>query len=242
MAVFSTSSQRTCSACEHSGESSLLGLAANTLVQTLQSKPIRGSALSSIHEHEVPMHRIPLTVSFLLLGVLACRDQMVRADSLENSGVTVDPSSSPSDVAIRTSIEEALVKNRLIELQSGDVQIHAVSGVVTLQGRVNQVDAKERIYALALHTPGVTRVIDELGAPITNPSTASDDATTQAIQKRLAERQADNVKVTTVHANVTLEGSVLTETEKGEIQKMVAEAPNVAAVDNRLSVRPLTKL
>jgi osmotically-inducible protein OsmY len=71
---------------------------------------------------------------------------------------------------------------------------------------------------------------------------ASDEATTQAIQKRLAERQADNVKVTTVQANVTLEGSVLTETEKGEIQKMVAQTPNVAAVDNRLSVRPLTKL
>jgi osmotically-inducible protein OsmY len=188
------------------------------------------------------MHRIPLSVSFLLLGVLACRGQMVRADSLEDSGATADPSSSPSDVAIRTSIEQALVKNRFVEPQSGDVQVYAVSGVVTLQGHVNQVDAKERIYALALHTPGVTRVIDELDAPVTNPSMASDEATTQAIQKRLAERQADNVKVTTVQANVTLEGSVLTETEKGEIQKMVAQTPNVAAVDNRLSVRPLTKL
>jgi osmotically-inducible protein OsmY len=213
------------------------------LVQTLQPKTYCGhSARSSIHEYEVPMHRISLSVSFLLLGVLACRGQMVRADSLEDSGATADPSSSPSDVAIRTSIEQALVKNRFVEPQSGDVQVHAVSGVVTLQGHVNEVDAKERIYALALHTPGVTRVIDELDAPVENPSMASDEATTQAIQKRLAERQADNVKVTTVHANVTLEGSVLTETEKGEIQKMVAQTPNVVAVDNRLSVRPLTKL
>ena len=191
------------------------------------------------------MHRIPLTVSSLLLGLLACRGEIVRADSPGDAGSlspTAYPLSSPSDAAIRTSIEEALVKNRLVEPQSGDVQIRAVSGVVTLQGHVDQADAKERIYALALHTPGVTRVIDELDAPITKPSTASDAVTTQAIQQRLAERQADHVKVTTVHASVTLEGSVLTETEKGEIQKMVAQIPNVAAVDNRLSVRPLTKL
>jgi osmotically-inducible protein OsmY len=215
------------------------------LVQTLQPKTIRGdSALSPIEE--VPMHRIPLTVSSLLLGLLACRGESVRADlpgdAAGSLSATTYPLSSPSDAAIRTSIEEALVKNRLVEPQSGDVQIRAVSGVVTLQGHVDQADAKERIYALALHTPGVTRVIDELDAPITKPSTASDAVTTQAIQQHLAERQADHVKVTTVHANVTLEGSVLTETEKGEIQKMVVQIPNVAAVDNRLSVRPLTKL
>src|SRR5580658_9147372 len=150
----------------HLGESSPL-VALGALLQGRWCKPCSrrricgDSALSPIEE--VPMHRIPLTVSSLLLGLLACRGEIVRADSPGDAGSlspTAYPLSSPSDAAIRTSIEEALVKNRLVEPQSGDVQIRAVSGVVTLQGHVDHADAKERIYALALHTPGVTRVID----------------------------------------------------------------------------------
>jgi osmotically-inducible protein OsmY len=191
------------------------------------------------------MHRIPLIVSSSFLGLLACRGEVVRADSLADSGAlgpTPTPPTSPSDAEIRTTIEQELIKDRSIEVQSGDVRVYAVNGVVTLEGHVSRVDAKERIYALALHTPGVTRVVNELVAPVTNPTAASDTATTQAIQRRLAERQANDVRVSTVNANVLLEGSVLTAVEKAEIQKMVERTPNVAAVDNRLSVKPLNKL
>src|SRR5580700_3557028 len=124
-AVSRTSFQRACSTCEHSGERSLWialdrswggALLQARWCKPCSQRPICGhSARSSIDEYEVPMHRISLSVSFLLLGVLACRGQMVRGDSLEDSGATADPSSSPSDVAIRTSIEQALVKNRFVE-------------------------------------------------------------------------------------------------------------------------------
>ena len=188
------------------------------------------------------MLRIPLTVSFLLLCSLGCRGATSRADKELAPPSASAPLSSPSDDEIVTNIQNAIVKNALVEPQSGDVQVSAARGVVTLRGHVGVAGAKEGIHELAQHARGVTTVIDELEAPEPNPSAANDAAMTQSIRQRLAERQADNVTVTALDARIILEGSVLTAVEKAEIEQMAARTPNVEAVDNRLHIRPLAKL
>jgi|HubBroStandDraft_2_1064218.scaffolds.fasta_scaffold496586_1 osmotically-inducible protein OsmY len=191
------------------------------------------------------MQLIPLTVPLLLLCSLGCRGATLDADSNRNSEPPSSAStqrSSPSDDQVVATIDDAIKKSSLLEPQSGAVQVFAADGVVTLQGQVGTAGAKERIHGLAQHTVGVTKVIDELQAPGPNPSAANDAAMTQAIQQHLAARQADKVSVTALDAKVTLEGSVLTEAEKAEIEKVAQHTPNVEVVDNRLLVRPLAKL
>jgi osmotically-inducible protein OsmY len=190
------------------------------------------------------MLRIPLTVPFLLLCSLGCRVTTSRTDTQQDLAPPSSsaPLSSPSDDEIVASIQDTILKSSLIESQSGDVQVLAARGVVTLQGRVGSAGAKEGIHELAQHARGVTTVIDELEAPMPNPSVANDAAMTQAIRLGLAERQADNVTVTALNARVILEGSVLTAVERAEIGQMAAHTPLVEVVDNRLHIRPLAKL
>jgi osmotically-inducible protein OsmY len=190
------------------------------------------------------MQLAPLAVPLLLLCSLGCRGATLDATSDGGSAPSTASTqrSSPSDDQVVATIDDAIKKNSLMEPQSGAVQVFAADGVVTLQGQVGTAGAKERIFALAQHTAGVTKVIDELRAPGPNPSAANDAAITQAIRQHLAARQADKVSVTAVDAKVTLEGSVLTEAEKAEIEKVAEHTPNVEVVDNRLLVRPLAKL
>jgi osmotically-inducible protein OsmY len=187
------------------------------------------------------MQRIPLTFSFLLCSTFGCRAAPPRADA-QNGFAASAPASSPSDNEIVSNIEEAILKSRTMEPQSGDVRASAVGGVVTLQGHVDSIVAKQRFHDLAQRTAGVKTVIDQLDAPMPNPSATNDAEMTHAIQQKLAARQADDVKVTTVNATVVLEGSVLTRVERAEIEKMAASVPNVMVVDNRLRIRPLAKL
>jgi osmotically-inducible protein OsmY len=148
----------------------------------------------------------------------------------------------PSDEQIVARIQDAIEKSRVAEPQAGDVRASSVGGVVTLQGRVGTAMAKARIQELAQRTPGVMKVIDQLEAPELNPSQANDVEMTATIRRHLAARQDNEVRVTTTDAKVILEGTVPTEAEKGEIQKLAEHTPNVATVDNRLRIRPLTNL
>jgi osmotically-inducible protein OsmY len=187
------------------------------------------------------MRRIALTVPLLLLVSFGCHRATTDAKDLGSPNLTSAVVSSPSDEQIVATLQDAMLKSRVVEPQSGDVLTTAVGGVVTLRGHVGTASAKQRIRDLAVHTPGAKDVIDELEAPEPNPSLANDVAMTQAIQQRLGARQDDDVRVTTVDAKVTLEGSVPTETEKAEIQKLAMHTPNVLTVENRLVMRPLSK-
>ena len=187
------------------------------------------------------MRRIALTVPLLILSSFGCHPATPDAQDSGPPNLTSAVVPSPSDEQIVASLQDAMQKSRVVEPQSGDIRTTAVGGVVTLQGHAGTASAKQRIHDLAVHTPGVKDVIDELEAPEPNPSLANDVAMTQAIQQRLAARQDDNVRVTTVDAKVTLEGTVPTETERAEIQKLAEHTPNVVTVDNRLVMRPLSK-
>lgn len=187
------------------------------------------------------MKSIALAITLLLSCSLGCSKAAPPSDTPMDASLTSASVPTPSDGQIVRSIQQAMIDSHVIEPQSGDVQVSAVGGVVALRGRVSTGQAKERIHDLARRTAGVSSVVDELEAPVPNPSATNDAAMTRAIQQRLAERQADNVNVTTIDAKVILEGTVITETEKMEIEKLAEHTPNVSAVDNRLHVRPLTK-
>jgi osmotically-inducible protein OsmY len=188
------------------------------------------------------MQRIVLAVPFLLLCPIACRGSSAHTEIQgDAASLTSAVMPSPSDQEIVSSLQDAIEKSRVAEPQAGDVRASAVGGVVTLQGHVGTASAKERIDELARHTPGVMKVIDQLEAPEPNPSVANDTEMTEAIQHHLAARQDNEVRVTTEGAKVVLEGTVPTEVEKAEIQKLAEHTPNVVAVENRLRIRPLTQ-
>jgi len=191
------------------------------------------------------MLRTLLPVSLLLICPLGCNGATSAnppAEGPEASSGQPALASDPSDDQIVARIQDGILKSGVMEPQSGDVQVSSVAGAVTLRGHTGTALAKQRIHDLALHTPGVTTVANELSAPVPNPSASNDAAMTQQIQQRLQARQATNVTVKTENGTVTLEGSVITELEKVEIQKLAEQTPNVEAVENHLRVKPLNKL
>ncbi len=190
------------------------------------------------------MQHIALVASFLLIGSFGCHGATPHEEAEGDSASTTITSAilaAQSDDEIASRLKDAMLRSGVVEPQSGDVQVSSSSGIVTLKGRVGTAEAKQRIHDLAQQTPGVKAVVDELEAPEPNPSVANDAEITQSIRLHLSARNDDRVEVTTLKATVTLEGSVPTEVEKSEIEKLARNVPNVMHVDDRLVIRPLSK-
>ncbi|MFP4101729.1 BON domain-containing protein [Coleofasciculus sp.] len=70
------------------------------------------------------------------------------------------PTEKPQDEAIATTIETALERNHSVNVE--DISVMVENGTVTLTGVVSDLFARDTAYNIAVYTPGVVNVIDQL--------------------------------------------------------------------------------
>jgi osmotically-inducible protein OsmY len=105
-----------------------------------------------------------LVLGACVLGVRACPDRRpeprMQADA---QGVTAeDQSNADADVAVVRSIRQSIVDSESMSINARNVKVIAEGGVVTLRGPVDGELEKQAIVNIAMRTPGVTRVDDQL--------------------------------------------------------------------------------
>jgi osmotically-inducible protein OsmY len=101
-----------------------------------------------------------LVLGASVLGLLACPD---RREPMQDTGVTaMDQSNDAADVAVARSIRQSIVDAGSMSMNARNVKVVAENGVVTLRGPVDGELEKEAIVGIAMRTPGVTRVDDQL--------------------------------------------------------------------------------
>jgi hyperosmotically inducible periplasmic protein len=105
-----------------------------------------------------------LVLGASVLGLLACPDRRpapgMQADA---PGVTaMDQSNAAADVEVTRSIRQSIAGSESMSINARNVKVITESGVVTLRGPVDGELEKEAIVSIAMRTPGVTRVDDQL--------------------------------------------------------------------------------
>jgi hypothetical protein len=104
-----------------------------------------------------------LVLGACVLGVLACSDRPEPGMQADAGGVTAeDQSNADADVAVVRSIRQSIVDSESMSINARNVKVIAEGGVVTLRGPVDGELEKQAIVNIAMRTPGVTRVDDQL--------------------------------------------------------------------------------
>jgi osmotically-inducible protein OsmY len=121
------------------------------------------------------------------------------------------------------------------DLDSSDIGVSALEGVVTLRGTVRHYWQKLRAHLLAARVQGVVHVVDELA--VTPAEQVSDreiaDRLTQALERRLLE-DTQMIQLTVNEGVVTLRGAVPNAAAFQAAQKAAERTQGVVAVRNEL--------
>ncbi len=153
------------------------------------------------------------------------------------------------DATVTAKVKSKLLWNR--NTNGLDIKVTTHDGVVTLKGKVGSDAHRQLAELLAKNTTGVRRVRDQLeivpaseknkgkGTLDTVEAKASDGWITTKVKTILLfsqETEGADIDVSTTNGVVTLKGTVLTEGQKGKIEKLVEEVTGVKEVRSQLSV------
>jgi osmotically-inducible protein OsmY len=141
-----------------------------------------------------------------------------------------------TDRELQESVFEALGREPLIE--SAEIGVTVVRGVVTLSGTVPTFDAREAAEAAALRVPGVQDVSEQL-VTCGNDTQRTDGAIAHAVRRALqAHLPGGNTAIKTCvsHGVVALRGSVDSWQSAVEAEAAVGELPGVQEVVDELTV------
>jgi osmotically-inducible protein OsmY len=167
--------------------------------------------------------------------------------SVDVSGLTVDPSvrnldirnpsnDHPSDADIAQAIVDAAVYDPRV--RASDLRPQVASGVVTLRGIVDNLQAKLAADSIARHTVGAREVRDLIQIRSEKPSTDRDRA--ERIRSALLidpVTDTDPISVDVKNGVAELHGSVGTYLESAEATQLAAGVSGIAGVENHLDVR-----
>jgi osmotically-inducible protein OsmY len=157
---------------------------------------------------------------------------------------------------ITTQLQSRLFADQGIN--SREIDVNTADGVVTLSGRVNTQEEKERAVALARNIEGVTRVDDRLavqpsGSPeavaTTGPAPAdpgaagagTDSITTSRIQAKFfldSTLKGRSIDVNTRQRVVTLSGEVASDDERAQALLLARTTEGVDRVEDAMTVSP----
>jgi hyperosmotically inducible periplasmic protein len=146
--------------------------------------------------------------------------------------------------------EKAAVTNALNSNNLGSVSVsqNREKGVMTLTGDVNTEDQKAQAAATAKQAAPDYTIADEIGV---TPQNAQSQA--KAVASNLDDAIEDNYKAeikghknlddqsidyTAKNGTLVLKGSVKTEAQKREAEKLAKTVPNVQQVVNEIEVKP----
>ena len=151
---------------------------------------------------------------------------------------------------ITTQLQSRFFADRGID--SREIEVRTDSGVVTLSGRVNTTQEKERALALARNVQGVTRVDDRLvvqpagspeavattGASPADAGAAADSLATSRIQAKFFldnSLKGRRIDVDTRQRVVTLRGEVASENERAQALVLARTTEGVDRVEDALT-------
>lgn len=175
------------------------------------------------------------------------RDAASPADVLDD--LYVRPGEVRGDDELRVAVLDALQREPVFRglhiagggpaTQPADIAVAVADGRVSLAGTLRSLSHRRLAEVLAWWTPGVRDVHNRLHV---QPAEHDHDGEiTDAIRIVLDKETAldgNEIRVETVHAAVTLTGSVRSETLKTIAGFDCWYVPGVHSVDNRLEVRP----
>ena len=170
----------------------------------------------------------------LLTGSLICALSGAAAPlALANPGDAVSEDT-PTDREIAEAIDQELRTDPSV--MSFEVDVRCVSGIVTLEGRVNNVMAKDRAGEIAETLRGVRAVINRLAVqPKPRPSDEIEEDVEDAL---LFDSGTDSYEIEpeVEGSTVTLTGRVSSFAEKTLAERVAKGVRGVTAVENELEI------
>ncbi|MFW6303565.1 MAG: BON domain-containing protein [Candidatus Sumerlaeota bacterium] len=139
-----------------------------------------------------------------------------------------------SDLEITNAVDDELIGDQAVPATKIDVM--TTDGIVTLDGIVNNILAKDRAEKLALRIKGVRGVIN--GIDVMAPLRDDEDIKENVLDALLWDPVTElwELTATVDDGKVTLEGTVDSRQEKQLAEKVVKGVRGVRAVDNQLIV------
>lgn len=204
-----------------------------------------------------------LTIEGEVADVAAKRLALERAASIPGVSAIVDrlhvvPAQKMADGEIRDHVRDALLQEpalascaleiddagrrvpvRLPDGDGGRVTVSVADGIVTLDGDLPGLAQKRLAGVLAWWVPGVRDVVNGIG--VTPPESDDDGQITDAVRIALEKDpfvNADQIRVTTRDAVVTLRGIVPTPSERDMAEFDAWYVFGVDKVRNEIAVRP----
>lgn len=143
--------------------------------------------------------------------------------------LVVEPDAVRSDREIRRDVQDALIRNSLVNKQN--ITVFVEDGQVTLAGTVsNWVEEQEALDA-AQFTAGVTSVVDQLEIS----GSGFDDITTRTIREQVREQLQWDVRVDASNISVSVNDGIVTLT--GTVDSAAAESAALASAWSVAGVR-----
>lgn len=208
----------------------------------------------------------PVAVPTLSAGVAsnAVRDPLGNAQDARSSATRANATDgsrgrralpfptpqTPVDLTISDNVRQAILQDRSVQAEAGNVHVETQDGVVTLTGSVKSVATKQRIGLVVNAVGSVVRVDNQLvvdaSAPPSTPQGTLETTLDRAISERVRQAllddkgvaaEAANVRVFTKDGVVELSGSVSNLAVKQRMSVVANAVGSVARVDNQLAAK-----
>lgn len=127
-------------------------------------------------------------------------------------------------------------------VSSHNVNVSAISGAVTLQGKVDTVLARERAEALAKTFPGVNQVQNQIQVAVAGRADWDVISNIQNAYRRKPALKDSQIKAQSRNGSVTLSGIVGSNHRKHLAEALAKAVPGVATVENEIQVELLKPL
>ena len=171
-----------------------------------------------------------------------------RSGTNPRQGVPLPTPFTPVDSTISDNVRQAILAERSLQMDAGNVHVATQDGVVTLTGVVRSQASKERFGVVVNAVGSVVRVDNQLvvdvnAAPSQGPmETTVDRAISERVRQAIRDdktvaAEAGNIGVTTKDGVVTLTGTVRSSAIKQHIAVVASAAGSVVRVDDQLMVK-----
>lgn len=109
-------------------------------------------------------HVLLVSLASCALALAACSERHDQGTDLARAErvTPMDQPNAAADVDVTRAIRDAITSDDSMSIEARNVTVVSQSGVVTLRGPVQDDEEKAAILAIAMRTPGVSRVDDQL--------------------------------------------------------------------------------
>ena len=161
--------------------------------------------------------------------------RMIHGVVTVKNQIRVDVPEIPPDPELGSNVTAVLAWSP--DVDSSDIEVSVIEGVVTLRGTVRSYWEKLRAHLLAAQLKGVVRVVDELVVVPTQSRSDREIADTLAktLERRLME-DVNSVQITVKNGVVTFRGNVTNAAVRRNVCEIAEHTAGVTGVHNELTL------